>query len=127
GRARAGRPGAVQRVAGPRRAMTNALTVAAADDVWSAVGAAATGVLGVQRVTANPTVRVLPADHRMAPEEHVTHIDGDVGVIQAGSAAGAFRALTRIRREGGVRAVHDAPAHPWRGFMLDVARWFVPV
>lgn len=107
--------------------MTNALTVAAADDVWSAVGAAATGVLGVQRVTTSPAVRVLPADHRMAPEEHVIHVDADAAVIQAGSAAGVFRALTRIRREGRVRPVHDAPAHAWRGFMLDVARWFVPV
>lgn len=108
--------------------MTGELTVAADDETWAAVAAAATSVLGVRRVEEGAAVRILPPRSWLATEEHILRDDDGVIVVQAGSAAGAFRALTRIRREGRIdRTLRDAPAFAWRGFMLDVARWFVPL
>ncbi|MFD5226568.1 beta-N-acetylhexosaminidase [Microbacterium sp. NPDC058342] len=107
--------------------MTTDLTIVAGDEIWDALGAAASGVLGARR-DSDGTVCVLGPDIALGPEEYVLRKEDGVTVVRAGSAAGAFRALTRIRRGDHPADVYrDAPAHPWRGLMLDVARWFVPV
>lgn len=107
--------------------MTAVLTVRAEKDVWDGIAVAASGVLGAER-SPQGRVHVRAYDSTFSAEEYeLSRSDGRIEV-RAGSAAGAFRALTSLRR-GDDFAARDrnAPAHAWRGFMLDVARWFVPV
>lgn len=107
--------------------MTEVLTVRAEDDVWESIAAAASGVLGVER-SASGGVHVRAHDPALGAEEYVLRRLDDVTEVRAGSAAGAFRALTSLSRGAEVLGeCRHAPACTWRGFMLDVARWFVPV
>lgn len=99
----------------------------AEDAIWEHIAAASAGVLGARR-TPDGVVRVLPFDPALEPEEYRLHRVGAIIELVSGSPSGAFRALTRIA--GGhldVGDAHDAPAYRWRGLMIDVARWFVPV
>ncbi|MGF2949323.1 beta-N-acetylhexosaminidase [Microbacterium alcoholitolerans] len=107
--------------------MTGAFTVCADDEIWDGIAAAASGVLGVRRAAAG-AVRILPHDPSLEAEQYALRPVDGVIEVRAGSAAGAFRALSRVRGGGRVfDECGDAPAYSWRGFMLDVARWFVPV
>jgi len=103
------------------------LTVRAEKSLWESIAVAASGVLGAER-SSTGGVHVRPFDPAMGEEDYVLRRVEDVTEVHAGSAAGAFRALTSLSRDPEVPGERrGAPAYPWRGFMLDVARWFVPV
>jgi hexosaminidase len=91
---------------------------------------------GMPRVTVH-------ADPDLAPEGYGLEVEPGGIRIRAATAAGAghatavlrqlvgpdgFRAAPLDRAQWRVPAVRivDAPAHEWRGFLLDVARYFVP-
>jgi hexosaminidase len=64
--------------------------------------------------------------------------DGSVATLEANSTLGLFRGLTTFGQlwyeydgvtytlEAPIQ-IHDAPAYPYRGFMLDTARNYFPV
>ncbi|MGW1627308.1 beta-N-acetylhexosaminidase [Streptomyces sp. NPDC002172] len=83
-------------------------------------------------------------DPRLGPEEYRLVSDPGGVLVEGGSAAGVFWGVQTLRQLLGpaayrraaveperIRAVpyltiEDAPRFPWRGFMLDVARHFMP-
>ncbi len=93
--------------------------------------------------TGAPHIRTV-ADPALADEGYHLAIDPTGFTIAASSSSGALQATTTIRqllpteswRATAVRrddwrlpilTLTDAPAHPYRGFMLDVSRHFAPV
>ncbi|MBW8800199.1 MAG: beta-N-acetylhexosaminidase [Streptomyces sp.] len=83
-------------------------------------------------------------DPRLGPEEYRLVSDPDGVLVEGGSAAGVFWGAQTLRQLLGPAAyrraavepgrtwavphltVEDSPRFPWRGFMLDVARHFMP-
>ncbi|WTF11758.1 beta-N-acetylhexosaminidase [Streptomyces sp. NBC_01613] len=108
----------------------------------STVGAATGLPLREGRDHDNRIVLSIEAD--LPPEGYRIVIDGSARRIQGGSAAGVFwgaqtfrqllgpdafrRAPLRVGQEWAVPmgTIEDAPRFRWRGFMLDVARHFMP-
>ncbi|WP_405872300.1 beta-N-acetylhexosaminidase [Streptomyces sp. NBC_00005] len=108
----------------------------------STVGAATGLPLREGRDHDNRIVLSIEAD--LPPEGYRIVIDGSARRIQGGSAAGVFWGAQTFRqllgpdafRRAPVRAgqewavpmgtIEDAPRFRWRGFMLDVARHFMP-
>ena len=55
----------------------------------------------------------------------------DAVTVRAATDWGAIHALATIAQLAGqthaIRHIHDHPAYPWRGLMIDVARRFIPL
>ena len=55
----------------------------------------------------------------------------DVVTVRAASEWGAIHSLATIAQLAGkshaITRIHDHPAYPWRGLMIDVARHFIPL
>ncbi|MBR7838490.1 beta-N-acetylhexosaminidase, partial [Actinospica durhamensis] len=75
-----------------------------------------------------------PAEGPAAREAHRLEIDRDRVLLTAAHEAGLFHGVQSLRQllaeDGGswpALCVEDAPALPWRGVMLDVARHFMPL
>ncbi|HZC27611.1 MAG TPA: beta-N-acetylhexosaminidase [Actinopolymorphaceae bacterium] len=107
-----------------------------------ASGSDATGEASGSGATGTPVVG-LAVDSALPAEGYVLTVDTDGVTMRGGSPAGVFYAVQTLRqllppealRRGAPHArgwelaychVEDAPAHGWRGCLLDVARHFMP-
>ncbi len=75
-----------------------------------------------------PTPAQVPDLHAEAASE--IHF-GDAVTVRAATEWGAIHALATVAQLAGashaIRRIHDRPAYPWRGLMIDVARHFIPL
>ncbi|HRC12551.1 MAG TPA: family 20 glycosylhydrolase [Dermatophilaceae bacterium] len=127
-------------LAGPVR-----LELASGADGWAEAlrGRLAWILVPNDEVGASETVIRVDHDSSLAQEEFRLAIAADGLTVAAGSVLGAGHAAVVLRQLVGVDAhrsvpidragwsvpivrIHDWPMHSWRGFMLDVARHFVP-
>ena len=73
-----------------------------------------------------PTPALTPHMHPDAASEIEF---GDAVTVRATTEWGAIHGLATIAQLGGqthaIKRIHDHPAYPWRGLMLDVARHFI--
>ena len=85
--------------------------------------------MGIEcRFEVAPTPEPTPHLHPDAASEIAF---GDAVTVRAATEWGAIHALATIAQLAGqshaIGRIHDHPAYPWRGLMLDVARRFLPL
>ncbi|WP_432164723.1 beta-N-acetylhexosaminidase [Streptomyces sp. bgisy031] len=111
---------------------------------WLRTTLSASYGLGLPPAVANSGCTItLGINDALAPEEYRLGVDSDGAKITGGSAKGVFWGAQTLRQLLGPEAfrrapltqepprlpmmqIEDAPRFAWRGFMLDVARHFMP-